>query len=264
MADPGARAMHPFDLSNFTLADMLRCGLEARRVAKDLPTMEDAASAIVRYFHAACVDPATTTRACALVRCYKTHRFDELEPEQQAFARRLLRDADAWPAMRCLTLLASAGDLPDWNSRRASRGHLAIPLPSAGIVEEAPMIAQLIKQLGLDVASVLEPSPEVVRELLGKTYNVFHVEEALGSPYIPAQHDFVVRQRIRSVLGFGGMLPTGDLYAIILFARVPVPRGSADRFRTIALDVKSALYFYRPDQIFSSVAGGGEGPLSVP
>ena len=53
------------------------------------------------------------------------------------------------------TLLATAGDEPEWNSRHTSRGHAAIPLPSARIVERFPMIAQLIRQLGFDVADVV-------------------------------------------------------------------------------------------------------------
>ena len=51
--------------------------------------------------------------------------------------------------MKCLTLLASTGDEPEWRDRHRSRGHQAIPLPSADIVEQAPMVAQLINQLGV-------------------------------------------------------------------------------------------------------------------
>ena len=43
--------------------------------------------------------------------------------------------------------------------------------------------------------------------------------EAAGSPYIPAQEDFVQPVGIRSVLGFGGMLPGGDIFVVILFSR---------------------------------------------
>jgi hypothetical protein len=111
------------------------------------------------------------------------------------------------------------------------------------------MVAQLIRALGLDIATAIAPSGEVVRDLAGKTYGVFHVAEAKGSTYIPAQ-DFVVRHGIRSVVGFGGVLPTGDLFAVILFARVPVSAGSADRFRTLALDVKGCLVRYSESQIF--------------
>ena len=52
-----------------------------------------------------------------------------------------------------------------------------------------------------------------------KTYNVFHVPEAFDNPLIPAQEDFVLPYRIKSVLGFGGLLPSGDIFAVILFLK---------------------------------------------
>ncbi|MGH9810759.1 MAG: sensor histidine kinase, partial [Terriglobia bacterium] len=132
-----------------------------------------------------------------------------------------------------------------------SRGHRAIPLPSPEIVEKAPMIAQLIKELGLDLNAVIRPSPDVVRELAGKRHGVFHVENAVGSPYIPAQEEFVQRYGIKSVLGFGGMLPNGELFAVILFANVTVSAASADRFRSLALDVKSSFSRFSDTNIFN-------------
>ncbi len=51
------------------------------------------------------------------------------------------------------------------------------------------MISQLICQLGLDIGTVLKPDPAVVIDLEQKTFNVFHVPEAQGSPFVPAQAD---------------------------------------------------------------------------
>jgi hypothetical protein len=162
--------------------------------------------------------------------------------------------------MKCLTLMATAGESASWNSRHLSRGHRAIPLPSPEIVEKAPMIAQLIKELGVELKTVLQPSPELVKELAGKRHGIFHVENALGSPYIPAQEDFVVRYGIKSVLGFGGMLFTGDLFAVILFATVRVPATAADRFKTIALDVKAAFSKFNEDTVFNKSVLSTVGP----
>jgi hypothetical protein len=153
--------------------------------------------------------------------------------------------------MKCLTLMATVGESPSWNSRYLSRGHRAIPLPSPEIVEKAPMIAQLIKELGLELNQVVQPSPDIVRELAGKRHGVFHVEDARGSPYIPAQEEFVARFSIRSVLGFGGLLAAGDLFAVILFATVHVTPAAADRFRTLALDVKSAFSKFNDKTVFN-------------
>jgi hypothetical protein len=159
--------------------------------------------------------------ACALVRIYKTERYDRLDPDVQDFARRLL-DGEPRPDLRCLTLLGTAGDLPEWNDRRSSAGHRAIPLPTPEFVERLPMVAQLVTQLGLELGTVVEPPPpHVARELAGRNNDVFHVAEAVGSPYLPAQ-DFVREHGVRSAVGFGGILLTGDFFAAVLFAKVPV------------------------------------------
>ena len=236
-------------LVDFDLAEMLRCSLGLRHAMRPAPTMEAAARECCRYFHEELVTDSGEP-ACALVRCYKTHRFHDLDRDLQAIARRAL-DSNTAPAsvLRCLTLIGTTGVEPEWNDRRSSSGHQAIPLPTMAVVEKAPMVAQLIRALGLDIATAINPSRDVVRDLAGKTYGVFHVPEATGSPYIPAQ-DFVRRYGIRSVVGFGGVLPSGDLFAVILFCRVLVTPAAADRFRTLALDAKSCLLRYSPTQVF--------------
>lgn len=242
-----------YDLSRFGLREMLGCGLGLRRAAADAATMEEAAQRICRYLYEELRAPDTHRHQCVLVRCYKTHPFGGLEPELQGYVRRRMPGEEPDADMKCLTLLATAGEEPAWNDRRASRGHRAIPLPTPQIVEQAPMIAQLIRQFGLDLAEVVRPSREVTRDLLGKTYGIFHVEDARGSPYIPAQDEFVEPYGVRAVIGFGGSLRTGDLYATILFSRVAVPPTSAERFRTLALDVKGLLFTYDDEHVFAPV-----------
>jgi hypothetical protein len=243
----------PSDLTKFGLSEMLRCSTELRRATKEAATMEEAAQSVCRVLHDELVTPEGS-KACALVRCYKTHPYGKLEPALQAFARAVLKESLIGPAIRCLTLMGTMGDESAWNSRRSSADHQAIPLPSAEIIEKAPMIAQLIRQFGLDLTDVIQPTGDLVRGLTGKTYGVFHVPDAVGSPYIPAQKDFVLKFGIRSVVGFGGSLPSGDLFAVILFARVPISSETADRFRNLALDVKSGFFPFRDGEIFASEA----------
>jgi hypothetical protein len=239
-----------YDLTKFDLGDMLKCSLRLREAAAGAASLEASAQRICRFLYDELHGPGVE-HACALVRCYKTHAFGSLEPDLQQFARSFLGSESPRSTMKCLTLMATIGSTASWNSRHLSRGHRAIPLPSSEIVEKAPMIAQLIKELGVDISSVLQPSPDVVKELAGKRHGVFHVEDALGSPYIPAQEEFVVRHGIRSVLGFGGMLASGDLFAVILFSTVHVPATAADRFKTLALDVKSAFSRFNDATVFT-------------
>jgi hypothetical protein len=240
-----------YDLSRFDLGDMLKSSIRLREVTGGAPTLETSAQRVCRFMYDELRGP-DTGRACALVRCYKTHPFSGLEPDLQQFARKAMGAESPAPDMKCLTLMATVGETAAWNSRFLSQGHRAIPLPSAEIVQKAPMIAQLIKEFGLELSAVLRPSPEVVKELAGKRHGVFHVETATGSPYIPAQAEFVEKFGIKSVLGFGGVLATGDLFAVILFATVHVPPGSAERFRTLALDVKGAFSKFNEATVFNS------------
>jgi hypothetical protein len=99
----------------------------------------------------------------------------------------------------------------------------------------------------MELSDVVRPSNDVVRALGGKSYGVFHVEDAAGSPYIPAQEGFVDRYGIRSVVGFGGLLPSGDLFGVILFCRVHVTLEAAERFRSLALDLKTCLIPFGDD-----------------
>jgi hypothetical protein len=242
----------PYDLTKFGLGDMLRSSPRLRETATGAPTFELAAQRVCRFLYDELVG-AGGERQCALVRCYKTNAFGSLDQELQTFVRTTMGFRQPWAAMKCLTLMATVGQTAAWNSRHNSRGHRAIPLPSPEIVEKAPMISQLIKEFGLEISSVLQPSPEVVRELAGKRHGVFHVEDARGSPYIPAQEEFVDRFGIRSVLGFGGLLVNGDLFAVILFTTVQVSPATADRFRTLALDVKSGFSRYNDANIFNQL-----------
>lgn len=238
----GTPVIGNLDVSNFTVGAMLRAGIAVRKIVRGATSLEAAADLVVRYLYDNCIDPVTGNRSCVLVRFYKTHPYGDLEPDVQRFADRQLGDLVPDDEMRCLTLLATAGDDRVWNSRRESESHQAIPLPSAAIVRRAPMIARLIEDLGLDIEAVVNGTAPAGRPGDARTYDVFHVEEARGSPFIPAQQDFVIGRGVASVVGFGGLLRSGELYAVILFSRAPIPVASAARFRAIALDVRSALY----------------------
>lgn len=230
-----------FDLATFSLRDMTACGAELRKLATQAQNLDQVAEAVTRYLFEHLLDRRTGQRACALVRFFKSYPWAQLDPDLQAFARRLLGEQTASPDMKCLTLLASAGTEPAWNDRKQSLGHRAIPLPSAELVLRLPMIAQLLQQFGLEMQRFLQPQQDLLMDLEQTTYNVFHVPEALGSPFVPAQEEFVKRYGIRSVLGFGGMLPTGNLFAVILFTRVAIPRETAELFKPLALSTKLAV-----------------------
>jgi hypothetical protein len=164
-----------FDLSRFSLSDLIACGTALRRLGQDERSMEAVAGRLVRYLYDHLVDGRTGARACALVRFFKTHPYGGLDEDLRRFAREMLDRPPKSSALKCLILLATAGDRPEWNHRERSRGHRAIPLPSAERLQRAPMMVQLIAQFGLDAGTILRPDPEVLLDLEQRTYNVFHV-----------------------------------------------------------------------------------------
>jgi hypothetical protein len=240
----------PYNLSRFGFGDMMDCRGRIRDLfADDPPTLEAAAERTVEFFRRELVDEHGQP-ACALGRFFKTHPFRDLPEDLQTVGRAASPEAASIPDLRCLTLVATRGDEEDWNSRLTSRGHRAIPLMSVEMVQQAPMIAQLITQLGLPIANVVRPSRALLLDQEQTTHNVFFVPRALGSPHIVAQEEFVVRYGIQSVLGFGGLLASGDLFAVILFSKVPISPDTADQFRVVGLNLKIAILPFARKTLF--------------
>ncbi|GAC1592612.1 MAG: hypothetical protein NVS3B21_12500 [Acidimicrobiales bacterium] len=244
-----------FDVDPFALSDMLAASAELRRAGDGATSMEQAAKRIVRYLHTALVDKKSGERACALVRFYKSHRFSALDPELQDAARAAIAtdamDPARWATTNCLTLLATAGHESTWNDRHASADHRAIPLLGTAAIERLPMVSALVSQLGIDPEHIADPDPSLFTALEERSYNVFHVGEAAGSPFVPAQDGFVNRYGIASVIGCGGVLPSGDLFATILFTTVPVPRTTAEQFASLALSIKVAILPFVDGPVFA-------------
>jgi hypothetical protein len=229
----------PYALATFGFTEMMSCRARLRSLFDDEPgTLAEGAERVVRFFHRELTDDRGDP-ACALVRFFKTHPYRHLDPELQSVAL-AASPGVALDEVRCLTLVATAGDEPEWNDRERSRGHRIIPLTSVEMVEKAPMISQLIKQMGLSISAVLRPDPGLLLERSDAAQNVFYVPMALGSPHIVAQ-DFVMRYGIASVLGFGGLVASGDMFATILFSRIPISPKVADLFKIVGLNLRIAV-----------------------
>ncbi|MGM3309188.1 sensor histidine kinase [Anabaena sp. WFMT] len=238
------------DLKQFTLRDMSECGLALRHLGNEANSMEETSNAIIQYLYNNLIDKQSGEKACALIRFFKTQSYRELTPELQEYTHGMLGNHVPEDSLKCLTLLATIGQLPEWNSRHQSEKHQVIPLFSEEMIARIPMIFQLIQQLGLNLGTVIRPDPNLLTDLEQRMYNVFYVPDALGSPYIPSQTSFVIPYNIKSVVGFGGLLPSGNIFVILMFLKVEVPRISVDLLRPLALNVKMAILPFENDRIF--------------
>ena len=244
-----------YDLSRFTLKDMIECDLKIRAMGKDSSSMEEAANKIINYLYENLIDDRTKQPANVLIRFFKIHPFGNLTAHLQQYVREKYPDYSIHDHLKCLTLLATVGQNQQWNNPLNSQNFQAIPLTNIKEVNKIKMMSQLIYQLGLDISVIIEPKPEVLIELEPKKSNVFYIADAVGSEFIPAQKSFVIPYKIKSVLGFGGLIPGGDFFSIIMFSQTKISQSIAEMFSTLALSVKSAILpFISSQRIFQQSA----------
>lgn len=229
--------MHRLD--TFGVDDLVGCSRAFKEATAEAASLEEAAEAITSYLYENLLD-TEGNRACVLVRFYKTHRLDLLEEPLADFARSVTSE-DLTDETRCLTLLATHGVEAEWNDRHLSAGHRAIPLASPESIERSPMISSLLRQLGIDLVDIVSSDDVAALDLHHRDYDVFFVPDAVGNPLVPAQDDFVIRYGVHSVVGCGGVLPSRDLFALILFTTMHLQQETAELFRTLALSAKTSI-----------------------
>ncbi len=230
-----------YSLARFSLLEMTECSAVLRQLGDQSRSQREVAARAVDYLYASLGDPHTGARDCVLVRCFKTVSYCRLDPSIQRLAREKLGGIPPLPDLKCFTLMATAGEESDWNQVELSHRYRVIPMVNADFVKQFPMFSQLLHQFGVSTAFDVTPKGEWLVDVGEKTYNVFYVPDALHNPYVPVQKEFVRKFGVASVLCFGGMLPSRDLFAVILFSRTPVPRDTAMLCKSLALSLKASL-----------------------
>ncbi|MEO8046639.1 MAG: PAS domain S-box protein [Nitrospirota bacterium] len=220
---------------------MTECASELRKLGAGASSAQDVAQQIASYLYQQLGNDQTGRQDCVLVRCFLTRAYGELDSQTQDCARRVLACEPGSLDMKCLTLFGTAGERPEWNERHRSRRYRSIPLADKQVVSQFPMVSQLLQQLGVDVTSKTSHNSDRPVDWIERTLNVFHVAEAKGSPFVPAQEEFVIPLGIESVLGFGGVFPSNEFFTVILFSKQKISRETAELFKPLAMSVKLAL-----------------------
>lgn len=241
-----------YDITLFTPQDMAKCSLVLRHLGRNTASMEASSQKIVNYIYQHFCDSQTGENSCVLVRLFKTHPYGELEDSLQQSARRLMKGNSPTADMKCWTLLAAAGTEPQWNSRHTAAENIAIPLVSTQLVAQMPEISEIIRQFGLDIPTFLGIERERCLQLQAAVLNTFHVSDAKGSPFIPEQDSLIIPYQVKSVLGFGGLLRSGSLFAVLMFLKVKIPERRVEMFKHLALSVKTALSLSEEKIVFNS------------
>ncbi len=239
----------------FTLKNLAKCSLVLRQFGRDTASMQESSQKIADYIYEHFYDSQSEENSCALVRLFKTHPYGELEDSLQASARSLMKDTLPMGYMKCWTLLATAGKEPDSNSIGTAE-NLAIPLVNPELVAQMLPISELIQQLGLDIPTVLGMAPEKMLKLEPKLLNIFYIPTAQNSPFIPEQDSLIIPYEVKSVLGIGGLLPSGSLFVVLIFFKVKISQQTAEMFRSLALAVKTALLPFDGEVVFDNSKNG--------
>ena len=229
-----------FRLSQFALRDMIECGKQIRSLRQNHDKLPQFSAALVRYLRESIVDDDKQP-AFALARVYETQQFDQLDDELREFVARQAGGTPVPSKTNYLHLLASSGSQLAWNNPVTSTRHRLVPTPSIEAVRKMPIVNQLVEELQIKTerSAGKRNSPN-----LGTRAGVFHIADAVNSPYIPDQESFVERHGIKSAIGFGGALPSGRLFVVILFSRVPLTHETALLFSHLSLSTQLAILPY--------------------
>src|SRR5262249_55845410 len=135
--------------------------------------------------------------SAVLARVYVTVPFAALPPRTRAFVQTQPgAGATLNGTTPVLSLIGTQGQNVDWNDRRKSKQHRAIPLISAEFVDGIPMIARLLRELGVPLDWIDSHDARRLVATIGSTVGLFYVEDAVramddrGRKVIPAV-DFV-------------------------------------------------------------------------
>ena len=239
-----------FDLTKFSLQDMSEIGEALQRLELKAKNIDELSDMMAQYFFDNLVDTQTGEKSSVLVRFFMTYPYSSLDAELRQSVDKMLNGQSVQQDMKCLKLSATAGVEPEWNSTVHSKDHRILPLENEEMLKKNIMVHQFIHQMGIDISNVLNPDPKQSSELEGRVFNVYHIPDAIGSPSIPAQDKFVIPYGIKSAMGFGGMLPTGNLFALLIFSKTKISHDTANLFKNIALNVRMAVLPFVNEKIF--------------
>ncbi len=198
-------------------------------------------------------DLFASLRNSVLIRVYATCRFGNLPALDRERVGAFAARAGVTKAMTenspVLSLMGTAGTMPEWRDRLASTDLLGIPLVGPSLGESIPMIASLMSQLSPDSQwAGPEAATEIVIKSMGRMGAVCHVPDAATSRdrrerlIVPAQ-DLVRAHQVKSVFAIGGAYMDGTVCVFMLFTRESVRRELAERFMPMINYFKMATMF---------------------
>jgi two-component system NtrC family sensor kinase len=240
-----------YDLEQFTLQDMTECGMALRKLGMQARSMEEVAQLTVSYLFDTLTASVLGGNACLLVRFFVTAPCARLPADLQDRVRKTYPSVQDSTA--CLVLLGTRGIKPEWNDRRLAQNDQVLPLNTPDLTDRLPMVGELMSQLGTPMTKLeMRGRSRFLVDERRHNYNVLYVPDPINDCSLSVQEEFIAPNDIKSVVGYGGLLPSANAFAVVLFLGMAVPHQAALAFRPFALNTKIALLpFDEPNRMFN-------------
>lgn len=183
-------------------------------------------------------------KSVVLVRIFVALPYAKLLASDQAHVNAVAAHLQASELLQATTpvmaLLGTRGQNPAWSDRRASQIFRAFPLISKVLVDSAPMAAQLLRVLGINIAPPATKEVGMTEKAWGAgRAGLFYVEHAArtvdsqGRKIIVVQ-PFVEEYGVQTVFGVARAYRDDIFLTTMLFCRHHVPRERAREFLPLA------------------------------
>lgn len=229
-------------LSNCSLTEIRNLIDRIQSNLKNCARLQVAAQECARLLY------AEFSESIVLARVFMTLPFESLTPRGKAFVTELTGTKQIQHLLndktQVLSLLGTYGVRPEWRDRFQSRGHLGIPLLSAGFIESIPMVSRLMSDMGINTEWFDVTEPDVLVKSLGRAAGVFYVRDARTwldhrNRKIVSAQDFVKEYNVKTVFGLGGSYLNGNFVAVIIFTRETLEQAQAEAFMALVNTFKA-------------------------
>ncbi|HEY6723072.1 MAG TPA: hypothetical protein VI197_03545 [Polyangiaceae bacterium] len=229
-------------IQEFSPQDHTSLARDVQRHTRGAPSLESAAQAFTQLL---C---NTFPHDIVLARVFVTVPYGTLASDVRAAVDALTQQTGIRDRMRpdtlVLSLLGTSGAEAPWNDRKRSAGHAGIPLATSDFIDTIPMVARLLRDLGVGLDWIDARDTSIVARSLGSSSGLFYVQDAgvavdhLRRKIIAAQ-DFVARYGVKTVFGLGGgYLGTSSYLASIVFCKTEIERAKIEPFMGLVNRIK--------------------------
>lgn len=231
--------MSSYAQSDITQLNHLNNSIE--NTAGTAKSLENAAQSLVEAIY------ETFEDSSVLIRIYGNVPASGLPDFNRNFVSNLAESAGVSGELKentqVLSLLGTCGKEAPWRDRLQSQGHVGIPLVSSSFVDQIPMIARLLQQIGIGLNWIDNEDIRIVAENASTLSGMFYVadaateEDSQGRKVIPMQ-DFVSQYGVKTVFGFGSGYSNGMMVVLIAFTNESVPEDRAKTFEPLISSFK--------------------------